>query len=212
MNKLSYLAKQAWLGLTAKSSGDYWERRYRSGLSSGDGSYGELAAFKARVLNQFVSQHDVRTVLELGCGDGNQLSLASYPSYIGLDVSARAVELCMERFAADPSKAFMWYDPARTLRLDRILGADLTLSLDVVYHLLEDSSYESYLRDLFGCARRYAIVYSSDRADERPAPHVRHRKFTETVARTQPQFRLIEKIANVHPDDTFADFFIYERK
>ncbi|MFI5067905.1 MAG: hypothetical protein ACHP9Z_28540, partial [Streptosporangiales bacterium] len=80
----------------------YWERAYARGETSGDGSYGALARGKADFLNQFVRAHSVSTVLEFGCGDGNQLSLAEYPAYIGLDVSRTAVGLCQRRFRDDP--------------------------------------------------------------------------------------------------------------
>src|SRR2546425_12460379 len=72
-------------------SGRYWEDRYRSGRSSGPGSEGALAAFKAGVLNDFVRSHALTSVLELGCGDGSQLAMAEYPRYVGLDVSVRAL-------------------------------------------------------------------------------------------------------------------------
>ncbi len=54
------------LGMTG--SVDYWERNYATGGTSGEGSYGPLADFKARILNSFVAEHDVRSVIELGCG------------------------------------------------------------------------------------------------------------------------------------------------
>ena len=72
-------------------SAAYWESRYAKGGSSGVGSYGRFAEFKAEVLNRFVATHSVQSVIEFGCGDGNQLALASYPWYLGYDVSATAV-------------------------------------------------------------------------------------------------------------------------
>src|SRR5579864_6395854 len=69
----------------------YWDQRYAEGGTSGSGSYGEQAAFKAEILNGFVARHGIQSVIEFGCGDGNQLSLASYPSYVGLDVSRTAI-------------------------------------------------------------------------------------------------------------------------
>jgi hypothetical protein len=68
-----------------------------------------LATGKARFLNAFVKGNDVQAVIELGCGDGNQLPLAAYPQYIGLDVSKTAIELCKIRFAGDPGKSFFLY-------------------------------------------------------------------------------------------------------
>src|SRR5690625_7083258 len=68
-------------------SQEYWEQRYASGVHSGAGSYKKFAQFKADTLNRFVSEHGIRTVTEFGCGDGNQLLLAQYPQYLGIDVS-----------------------------------------------------------------------------------------------------------------------------
>ncbi len=78
--------------LAFTGSASFWERNYQRGGTSGGGSYGELACGKADFLNAFVREHAVESVIEFGCGDGNQLSLAQYPSYIGLDVSRSAIE------------------------------------------------------------------------------------------------------------------------
>ncbi|MDR0569556.1 MAG: class I SAM-dependent methyltransferase [Spirochaetaceae bacterium] len=84
----------------------YWERRYAEGGNSGAGSYNRLAAFKAEMLNAFVRDNNIQTVMEFGCGDGNQLSLARYPRYTGFDVSETAVKLCKNRFKGDATKTF----------------------------------------------------------------------------------------------------------
>lgn len=208
---IAYYLKQAWLGITKRSSADYWERRYRAGLTSGSGSYGALAEYKAGFLNEFVAAHAIRTVMEFGCGDGNQLSLARYPQYLGLDVSRSAIAACAGRFSGDPGKSFLWYDPAHAFDADRFLRAELTLSLDVIYHLLEDDVYRAYLRSLFRSADRYVVVYSSDRDETSGSPHVRHHRFTADVARLYPEFRLVRHVENPHRSETFADFFVFER-
>src|SRR5678815_1312722 len=68
-------------------SAEYWEERYREGGNSGSGSYNRLARYKADVLNKFVEDNNISSVIEFGSGDGAQLKLASYPRYIGVDVS-----------------------------------------------------------------------------------------------------------------------------
>jgi hypothetical protein len=80
-------------------SGPYWEARYRTGGNSGAGSYSRLAEFKAEVLNRFVQENGIASVVEFGSGDGAQLTLASYRDYIGIDVSRTAVGLCRAKFA-----------------------------------------------------------------------------------------------------------------
>lgn len=87
-------------------SNRYWEERYASGRNSGAGSYKKLAEFKAEIVNSFVTRHNVTSVIEFGCGDGNQLELANYHRYLGLDVSETVISLCKQRFSSDTSKTF----------------------------------------------------------------------------------------------------------
>ena len=53
--------------------------------------------------------------------------------------------------------------------------AELALSLDVIYHLVEDTVYESYMGQLFDSATKYVIVYLEQQCEvvvesARPAP------------------------------------------
>jgi SAM-dependent methyltransferase len=204
------LLHRVWLNVRFAGSSAYWEQRYRTGGSSGDGSYGDLAQFKADVVNAFVAERGARSVLELGCGDGNQLALARYESYVGIDVSARAIQLCRTRFAGDATKRFALYDEAA------LVAADCTLSLDVMFHLVEDAVYAKYLRDLFSASRDCVVVYSSNREQPtlrlREAPHVRHREFARDVARDFPEFELVRHVPNRFPDRSFAAFYLYARR
>lgn len=197
---------------------DYWEERYAGGGNSGHGSYGQLAEFKSRIINRFVAENHIASVLEFGCGDGNQLLLAEYRRYVGLDVSRTAIGLCMETFADDPDKSFFVYDPQRFLDNAGVFSAELVLSLDVIYHLVEDAVFESYMGDLFRAATRYVIVYSSDVDGLETNGHVRHRNFSRYVADNVAGWVLEAKIANEFPSDaigeedgSFADFFVYRR-
>lgn len=196
----------------------YWEGRYSGGGTSGAGSAGRLAEFKADVLNTFVEQHGIETVLEFGCGDGSQLALARYPSYVGVDVSATAIDLCRNLFASDPSKRFVLASHS-----DEYEGTyDLVLSLDVIFHLVEDEIYEQYMADLRHYANKYIIIYSSNYDDDPEKPwalHVRHRQFSREFERPGDRWRLLAKIDNPYPhcpDDpdntSFADFYIYEKR
>lgn len=197
------------------NSGQYWEDRYRSKGDSGSGSYGRLALFKAAVLNDFVLSNGVRTVLEFGCGDGNQLELSRYPSYVGIDVAPEAVSLCRRRFEDDKSKQFFVVGEREHL------AAELSISLDVIYHLVEDAVYEEYMQRLFEAASRYVIIYSSNFPDSRElaASHVRHRKFTDWVAAKAQEFDLVNVVRNEYPYDpldeqctSLADFYFFVRR
>jgi SAM-dependent methyltransferase len=198
--------------LSFRGSADYWQRRYQEGGTSGGGSYGRLARFKADFLNTFVAEHGVTSVLELGCGDGAQVSLAEYPSYLGLDVAPSSVSRCKERFADDPTKMFgMYPDDLPTSPVE------LGLSLDVVYHLVEDRVFETHLRDLFTSSSRWVVIYSSNEDRPRAALHVRHRRFTDWVEQNAPGWTLTQHVPNPYPASTgreeretsFADFYVF---
>ena len=196
---------------------EYWERRCARGGNSGSGSYAHLAEFKAEVHNAFVAEHQVQTVIEFGCGDGNQLTLATYPSYIGLDVSPSALRRCIDAFTDAATYSFYLYDSRSFVDRDRRFHADLGLSLDVIYHLVEDEVFEAYLQHLFAASDRYVIIYSSN-VDEPVNAYIRHRCVTDAVARLVPGWSLIQTIPNRYPYDgdygsqSYADFYIFERQ
>jgi SAM-dependent methyltransferase len=152
-------------------SATYWEARYASGGVSGPGSEGHLAKFKAKVLNDFVGRHAIKSVIELGCGDGNQLSLSEYPQYVGIDVSPTAIIRCQELFQHDKSKRFL---VSRENCAQNPEPAELALSLDVIFHLVEDNVYEQYMRSLFDAATRFVIIYSDNQEASDQELHVRH--------------------------------------
>lgn len=178
----SVLAK--WLPLFKfRGSASYWQERYRLGGDSGCGSVGAAAIYKALVINAFVLAYSASDVIEFGCGDGQQLGLAVYPRYLGLDISADAVALCRERFKGDPNKRFATLDEYRGE------SADVALSLDVLYHLVEDAVYSRYLETLFASARKFVIVYSTvATASEATLAHVRHRPVDADIAQRFPEF------------------------
>jgi len=194
------------------TSDQYWEDRYLQGRNSGAGSYGRLAKFKAEVLNEFVTQNQIQSVVEFGSGDGNQLSLAKYPEYLGVDVSQTAVDTCRKKFSQDLAKTFVntqEYDGKK---------AEMALSLDVIYHLTEDRTFETYMEILFNAATRFVIVYSSNMDKPTKSKHVKHRRFVDWVITNRPDYKEPAHIPNRFPFDAYdsrntshADFYIFKR-
>jgi SAM-dependent methyltransferase len=178
------------------SSIEYWRERYSTGGNSGPGSYEHLAQFKADTLNAFVAEQRIASVIEFGCGDGNQLRYARYPSYTGYDISPVAVETCRRIFAADSTKTF-----DQTSRYDGEI-------------------YDGYMRRMFDSARRFVAIYSSN-SNENPldqAIHVRHRSISEWIATHRSQWKLCKAVQNPYAFDgdhtrtTFSDFYFYSRQ
>ena len=97
-------------------------------------------------------------------------------------------------------------------------ATDLAMSIDVIFHLVEDSVFAAHLDALFAHARRFVLIYASNVDLAWPAAHVRHRRFSDRVASAYPEWRLQLHLPNPYPfdpsrpDDTsFADFFVYGR-
>jgi len=186
-----------------KNSEQYWIERYNSGGDSGYGSYGRHAEFKAKIINTFIKDNNVQTVIEFGCGDGNQLKYLELPSYIGYDISSKAIDNCNQIFKTDSSKSF------RLIKDYSPTAADLTLSLDVIYHLIEDEIFDSYMKRLFESSNKYVIIYAWDvyqPEENRKDAHVKHRLFSKWVKENKPQFTLQSYI----PDNLSAHFYIYK--
>lgn len=198
------------------SSGQYWEERYQRGGTSGYGSYGRLAEFKAKIINKFIKDEGVESVIEFGCGDGNQLSMLRVKNYIGVDVSPTIVKKCKDRFKDDSTKLFLTNEQY----LENHLKGMITISLDVIFHLIEDDVFEDYMTMLFDAAERYCIIYACDEDWlESDAKHVRRRKFNKWISENLMEWRLMQVTYNRYPHDgsrnpkdlSFSDFYFYER-
>ena len=135
--------------LSKISSKSYWENRYRKGGNSGSGSYNHLAKFKASILNSFIIKNHINTIIEFGSGDCNQLSLANYKNYIGYDVSQTAIKICKKKFKNDKTKTFIHLND----NFKNNKKADLSISLEVIFHLIEDTL--SRVDDHNGAVRRH---------------------------------------------------------
>lgn len=200
-----------------KSSDQYWKERYQKGGNSGEGSYGPLAQYKASFINDFCRENAVKSAIEFGCGDGNQASMLDVPNYLGVDISEECIAWARSHIRKDN-----W----RFETLEEHLGSEqepveLGLSLDVIYHLVEDEVYLSYLRNLCGSASRFLLVYASNlEAYDPEVPHVRHRLVVADIQRLHPEWTFVRTdrnpLAIEHNNNreygSFADFHLFEQR
>ena len=216
MSLADWVSSESSLGPHHGGSGDpefdslsYWEERYKAGGTSGTGSYGELAAFKAEVVNDFIRSHSLRSVIEFGCGDGNQLAMIDYPEYLGLDISTTAVSMCREKFKGVAGRRFTVYDPS-TFDQAQPPPADLVVCLDVLYHVIEEADYVLILNHIFMSAKKYVILYTNEDDIGDRDPHLFTRDTLSYLAR-YPSFVVSEIIPQRYPELSFAEFFLLER-
>ena len=187
----------------------YWKNRYEKGGKSGLGSYNNLALFKADVINHFILHHnDINSIIDYGVGDGNQLYFLNLneKKYIGLDVSSYIIEKCKEQYKSDNNKEF--YDIAN-ININNYT-CDLSLSCDVLYHLIEDKIFYEYLNNLFTISNKYVIIYANN-IDKNHTEHVKFRNFTKYIKNNFSDWILIRNIPNKFKHLSPSDFYIYEK-
>jgi hypothetical protein len=193
------------------NSSKYWEKRYASGNTSGDGSYGHLAKFKAEIINNIIKKYDIKSVVDYGVGDGNQCNLINTTniSYYGIDISKTAINLCCNKF--QDNKTFMLVDDF----INTNTRCELSISCDVIYHLIEKDIYQNYMKNLCNFSNRYILIYARDE-DINHAEHVKFRKFSNFMNKTQ--YELLEHIPNPYPqyqlgynnkNTSPSDFYFY---
>lgn len=194
---------------------DYWQERYEDGGFSGSGSIGELGRHRVQVVGELIREHDIKSINDFGCGDGTWLSMLTtylhgewgYVNYSGYDVSQKAVEACQMLFTLWPGMSFSTYERSPE-------KADLSLSCDVIYHILNDREYNKYMARLFEHASRFVIIYSSNEDKDVKAPHIRHRRFSDWIDKHAKGWELIQKVENPFKDKgrnpSLCDHYIYE--
>jgi hypothetical protein len=191
-------------------SAKYWEERYVNGGNSGNGSYGFLAEYKRDFINQFIVDNNIKSLLEYGCGDCNQLSMIDCETIVGVDVSKTAVDICQNLL---PNSRFIDLSSQKFPKIK----TDLLLSLDVIYHLIEDDVYEKYIENIINHGSEYLIIYSANFENEGNfSIHVKPRKFTEhkMLNETYKLELIVEnKYKSIdHNLGSFSDWYIFKLK
>ncbi|WP_282154912.1 methyltransferase domain-containing protein [Cytobacillus gottheilii] len=190
---------------------DWWEANYAEGGTSGLGSYGELAEFKADVVNTFIEEHKIQSVIEFGCGDGNQLQYMNYPVYQGFDISESAVNMCKDKFKDDETKSFIHYNPE--FFDAKSVSADLVVCLDVLYHIIDEEDFQRTLTHIFNCSNSYVILYTriTNEIEEEIAPTIKDRDILKRLEAFE-EFTVIGVIKQKYPSLSSADFILLEKK
>ena len=141
--------------------------------------------------------------MDFGCGDCNQLKYIDLENvdYSGIDVSKHLID----KLKLD----FEEHDFHTHEEIDDISNKKLTMSIDVIYHLVNDNIYHEYMVNLFNKSNNYVLVYSTDINDKGNGSHVKHRKFTDFVRDNHKDFELIEIIKN--ETELNVDFYLFKK-
>lgn len=181
----------------------YWEKRYADGRDSGEGSRGEMAKGKASTVNQVIFDYEIGSMIDWGCGDGQVLQhITEQVHYTGVDISPTVIGKVSQ---LSPHRSFV-LDKTGTM-ITAWLRADMSLSMDVMFHLVNDDDYYRYLNRLFKAAQKAVLIYSTDSDEGLTARHVMRRHWTPDVERMFPEWRLTSR----YPHPERAGFYLYNK-
>jgi 2-polyprenyl-3-methyl-5-hydroxy-6-metoxy-1,4-benzoquinol methylase len=119
----------------------FWEQRYASGGNSGSGSEGTEAEWKVKELSRLITKHKIKSVLDVGSGDGRiaRAVMSRHPdvTYVGIDISPTAVASCSA--SALPNMKFIVSDCVES----EIPQADMVMCVDVLTHISTQSRQQA---------------------------------------------------------------------
>ena len=190
-------------------SNKYWKNRYAKGGNSGAGSYNQIAEYKGNVINNIIKSNNIESIFDFGVGDGNQLKYLKLNNvdYHGFDISNMVINNLKIKY--DKKNNYHFY---LENELSDLIKCDLTMSNDVLYHLLEDSVFKLYMDKLFELSLDYVLIYSPD-YNKDYNNHVKYREFTPYIKDNHQDFELIKHYPNpLNDSNTNADFYLYRKK
>jgi hypothetical protein len=134
----------------------FWNARYRlfPQLGSGPGSRGYAASYKNALVKKTVVQHEIHSIVDIGCGDLCWLDqdILEGRSYIGLDISIAAIERAR---AAYPYLQFAAFDvTAQPVSVE----SDLVVSFDVLIHQIDIRTFQAALGNILAAIGRIGLV------------------------------------------------------
>lgn len=178
----------------------YWNQRYIDWGNSWKWSYGKNAIFKADFINNFIKENNIKTVTEFWCWDWNNLELYQVENYEGLDVSEKAIEICKEKFKEDKSKMF-------SVLNNWEYKAELTLSLDVTFHIFGKKEWKDYINKVINSATKYSIFYSFPKWTAN-TPHLNDYNFEEYLEELSKKKNFTYYKSDLIPPDSQSRFYI----
>ncbi len=153
----------------------FWDWRYSTNpdLGSGYGSRGEPLAEKRQQLASILATIEPKTVLDVGCGDGEATRGLPMPGYTGIDVSAMAIKRAKEGRPDGDYHLGTLSEHAKE--------SDLVICLDVLIHQADAEQYRETVMALVSSSKKALLISGYEEAPDTDSPMVH---FHEPLSRT----------------------------
>jgi len=160
--------------------------------------------FKSNIINNFNEKNKIKSIIDYGFyNNSNEIKLINTRNklYIGLDVNKTNIQKCKKIFKNDKTKKFINLD--EITNTNNNLRADLVLSFNIIYNLLDEKIYKQYIENIFLMSKKYVIIYSPNLNY-----NIKKINFIEYIFENCHQFNLIEIVKNKSP----YPFYIFQKK
>ena len=145
----------------------FFDANYRAGHTSGEGSTVDVTTTYRHIIEDFIRLNDVKTVLDVGCGDWQFSRLIPWNeygiSYLGLDVSPYIVEKNSKLYGSERRRFSVVREPSEIVGLGPF---DLVICKDALQHM-PNAVINEYL-DVFAKVGRHSLLTN----DAFPADHL----------------------------------------
>ncbi|MHA2232520.1 MAG: class I SAM-dependent methyltransferase [Candidatus Hodarchaeales archaeon] len=138
---------------------DMWGKSEDPNLKyySGYGSDPERTQEYIDLVNSFISRHNIRSIVDCGCGDFRVASNFLIEKYVGVDICKELIAFNNERFSTDAIK-FLYLDIVK----DEIPSADICLIRQVLQHFSN-----SEIQKLLSKLSKFKYVLITDEITEK---------------------------------------------
>lgn len=134
------------------SEEQYWDQRYASGGTSGEGSIGSDGEWKWSVIERYVPF--LTNVLDIGCGDLTFWEGRDCENYTGIDISKTIVEVNTKK---RPKWKFIHGNAE--IRIEG-LKKDVVFCFDVLFHIMNTKTYREVLKNICHYSNDFIFIYT----------------------------------------------------
>lgn len=131
---------------------NYWEDRYRQGGASGEGSVGEVRAWKWKIIDSYVP--NLESVVDVGCGDLRFWLGRKCKDYVGIDVSNTILE---RNKSLHPDWRFIL---ASSDKFIKSLKKECVFCFDLLFHIMNEDSFVKTLHNICRYSSRYVLIHT----------------------------------------------------
>jgi hypothetical protein len=131
---------------------NYWDKRYATGGTSGNGTDERFHNLRWDLINQYVPL--LTDVIDVGCGDLSFWENETLPvGYVGVDESEIIIQRNKQQH---PDKLFLRASSAEPLGI----VAPVVFCISVLFHIMDDDLYKMTLINLCNMSIEYIFIYT----------------------------------------------------